>query len=187
MSEQQIVGAAKFDPVMPPSVAWFCIRSQQKHEHIAARHLAQIEDVDVFNPRIRFSRSTKHGPVWVTESLFPNYLFARFDWQKSLARVYYAPGVKHVVHFGIKWPTVPEEVVEELRANIGAEELQVIDMDLKIGDEVKVSGGTFHGLKAVVTQVMPGRQRVGILMDFLGRQTMLEVAIHSIVREKVRY
>src|SRR5687768_2875491 len=59
-------------------VAWFCLRSQPRHEHIAARQLAQMSDVEVFNPRIRFARPTRHGPAWVTESLFPNYLFARF-------------------------------------------------------------------------------------------------------------
>ena len=98
------------NPGSEPGVAWFCLRSHPKHEHIAARHLQQMEGVEVFNPRIRFSRSTKLGPVNVTEALFPNYLFARFDWKTSLARVHYAPGVSGVVHFGIKWPTVPEAV-----------------------------------------------------------------------------
>src|SRR5688572_14483603 len=107
MSERALLGPAKFDPVMPKHVAWFCIRSQQRHEPLAARQLAQIEEVEVFSPRIRFPRSTCNGPVWVTESLFPNYLFARFDWRTSLARVHYAPGVKHIVHFGEKWPVVP--------------------------------------------------------------------------------
>jgi transcriptional antiterminator RfaH len=186
MSEPQIMGLAKLDPVMPRDIAWFCIRSQQKHEHIAARHLAQIEEVEVFSPRIRFSRSTKQGPMRVTESLFPNYLFARFDWQKSLARVYYSPGVKHVVHFGVKWPTVPDEVIAELRSNLGSGDLQVIDMDLESGDHVEVSGGALHGLKAVVAQVMPARQRVAVLMNFLGRQTMVEVSISSVVRERAR-
>jgi transcriptional antiterminator RfaH len=186
MSEQQIIAPTRFDPVMPKHVAWFCLRSQQKHEKIAAGHLAQIEEVEVFSPRIRFPRSTQQGPVWVTESMFPNYLFARFDWEKSLARVHYAPGVKHIVHFGVRWPTVPDEVIEELRANLGAEQLHVIDMDLQTGDPVELSGGAFHGLKAVVTQVMSSGERIAVLMDFLGRQTMIEVSVSSVIREKVR-
>ena len=39
MPEQELMGAARFDPVMPNDVAWFCIRSQQKHEQLAARQL----------------------------------------------------------------------------------------------------------------------------------------------------
>jgi transcriptional antiterminator RfaH len=186
MSEQQLVAPARFDPVMPNDVAWFCLRSQQKHEKIAAGHLAQIEDVEVFNPRIRFRRSTKHGPVWVTESLFPNYLFARFDWRTSLARVHYAPGVKQIVHFGTKWPTVPDEVIEDLRASLGNEELHVIDTDFQPGDAVQFSGGPLHGLKAVVTQVMPGRERIAVLMNFLGQQSMIEVSVNCVVRENTR-
>lgn len=186
MSEQQLIAPSRFDPVMPKHVAWFCLRSQQKHEKIAAGHLAQIEDVEVFNPRIRFRRSTKQGPVWVTESLFPNYLFARFDWRTSLARVHYAPGVKNIVHFGTRWPTVPDEVIEELRANLDSGELHVVDTDLQPGDRVELSGGVFHGLKAVVTQVMPGRERIAVLMNFLGQQTMIEVSINGVVREDAR-
>ena len=182
MPEHEVIGIARFDPVMPKEVAWFCIRSQQKHEQLAGRHLAQMEDVEVFNPRVRFSRATPHGRVLITESLFPNYLFARFDWRTSLARVHYAPGVKHIVHFGDKWPTVPDEVIDELRANLGHNELHVIESELAPGDRVEFSGSAFHGLKAVITQVMPARDRVAVLMDFLGRQTMLEVAPANLVR-----
>ena len=184
MPERQLIGVARFDPVMPTDVAWFCIRSQQKHEQLAARQLAQIEDIEVFSPRVRFSRSTPHGPALVTESLFPNYLFARFDWRRSLARVHYAPGVKHIVHFGDKWPTVPDEAIDELRAHLGNQELHIIESGLAPGDRVEFAGGAFHGLKAVVTQVMPARDRVAVLLDFLGRQTMLEVSPHVLVRDE---
>jgi len=101
------------------NLAWFCLRSQPKHEHIAARHLRLMEGVEVFNPRIRFARATRTGPLWVTEALFPNYLFARFDWKTSLTRVHYSPGVSGVVHFGSRWPTVPERSIEEIRAMLG--------------------------------------------------------------------
>jgi transcriptional antiterminator RfaH len=184
MAELQVM--AKRDPVMPECVAWFCLRSQQKHENLAARHLAQMDGVEAFNPRIRFARPTRQGPVWITESLFPNYLFARFDWRKSLARVYYAPGVKHIVHFGTRWPTVPEEVIDELQSSLGPEDLHVISCEFQPGDCVRIAGGPFHGLKTVVSQVMPGHQRVAVLMDFLGRQMPVEVPIDSIVPEARR-
>ena len=167
-------------------LAWFCVRSQPKHEHIAARHLRQMEQVEVFNPRIRFARATRQGPVWVTESLFPNYLFARFNWRDSLTRVHYAPGVAGVLHFGSKWPTVPDAAIDDIRALLGPEEIHLISGDLAPGVPVKVAGGLFHGLEAVITQVLPGRQRVTILMDFLGRQTTVEVGVHAITRHITR-
>src|SRR5271163_3895499 len=121
--------------------AWFCLRSQPKHEHIAAARLRRRESVEVFLPRIRFRRPARRGPVWVTEALFPNYLFARFDWQKSLRLVHHSPGVSGVVHFGLRWPTIPDEVIDQLRDSLGKDEVHLIPMEVSSGDRVKIAGG----------------------------------------------
>ena len=175
------------DPPLPLAsfadpIAWFCLRSQPRHEHIAARQLAMMSDVEVFNPRIRFARSTRHGPVWVTESLFPNYLFARFDWRTALNKVHYAPGVSGIVHFGSRWPIVPAPFIDEIRKLVGESGVHEITKDLAPGDRIRFAGGAFDGLEAIVTQVLPGQQRVAVLLDFLGRQSTVEVGGESIVK-----
>src|SRR5437868_5588543 len=95
--------------------AWFCVRSQPRHEHIAAANLRRRHQFEIINPRIRFKRATSRGPIWVTESLFPNYLFARFSWKTALETVQHTGGVAGVVHFGSYWPTVPDNAISELR------------------------------------------------------------------------
>ena len=165
-----------------PAIAWFCLRSQVKHEHIAAEHLRRMGDVEVFNPRIHYTRTTRLGPMGVTESMFPSYLFARFNWQTGLAKVHYSTGVSGVVHFGEKWPTVPDRAIEEIRAQLGADGICLLEDSIEAGETVEISGQAFLGLRAVVTQVMPGKQRVLVLMDFLGRQSMVEVGVGSIIR-----
>ena len=166
-----------------PVCAWFCVRSHGKREHVAAEHLRRLHNVDVFLPRIRFRRNTARGAVWVTEALFPNYLFARFDWKTSLTKVHYAPSVSGVIHFATKWPTIPDDVVDELRRAIGHDHVCVINSVLAVGDEVQIAGGAFHGLKAVIHQVMPARQRVAVLLDFLGRQTSVELPLAAVIKE----
>jgi len=166
-----------------PKIAWFCLRSQPKHEHIAAARLRRRENVEVFLPRIRFRRPTRKGPVWVTEALFPNYLFARFDWQKSLRLVRHSPSVSGVVHFGVHWPTIPDEVINELRATLGEDELHIIPMEVSLGDRVKIAGGNFHGFEAIVTQVMPGQKRVALLLDFLGQQSTVKIDLEMVVKD----
>src|SRR5258708_30687137 len=166
--------------------AWFCLRSQPKHEHIAAAQLRHDRDIEVFLPRIRFKRLTRQGKVWVTEALFPNYLFARFDLATSLRKVHHARGVRGVVRFGSRWPTIPDAVIEDLRAALGHEQVHLMPETIEPGETVKIAGGVFHGLRAVVTRVMPGRQRVALLLEFLGRQTTVEVAGDSVVREDGR-
>lgn len=167
----------------PGGLAWFCVRTQPKHEHIAAARLRSA-GLEVFLPRLRFKKPSVRGPVWVTEALFPNYLFARFDPPRSLRLVRSAAGVATVVGFGGHRPTVPDGVVEELRAAVGWEDLHVIHEALEPGDTVQISGGALHGLAAVVTQVRPGRERVRVLLEFLGQQTSVELGTEAVLRQE---
>ena len=164
-------------------LAWFCLRAQPKHEHIAARHLRQLAGLEVFLPRIRFQRKARQGLTWVTEALFPNYLFTRFHWKTALRLVHHTPGVAGVVHFGTRWPTVADDVIEELRRLFGSDQLHVISGEPQAGDRVQIVGGVFHDLRAVVTQVMPARERVRVLLEFLGRQTAVELPLSNVIRE----
>jgi transcriptional antiterminator RfaH len=155
--------------------AWFCLRAQPRREHVAAGHLRLLREVEVFFPRIRFRRPTVRGVVWVTEALFPGYLFARFDWGRYLRWVQASPGVVCVVHFGQRWPTIPAAVVEELRRRLGEEEVRVVGERLRPGDRARVMGGVLQGLEGVVDRVLPARRRVQVLLEFLGRQVSVEM------------
>jgi transcriptional antiterminator RfaH len=156
--------------------SWFCIRTHPKHEHIAAAQLRQEPDIEVFLPRIRYRRSTRCGPAWVAEALFRDYLFARFDLAQALRRVRHARAVHGVVHFGGHWPSIPDRVIVQLQAAMGGKEVRVIEDALHPGDLVQIAEGAMFGLEAVVTRVMPARQRVAVLLEFLGRQTTVVIA-----------
>ena len=141
-----------------------------------------MADVEVFLPRIRFQRPTRQGLVWVTEALFPNYLFARFDWNHSLRQVQAARGVSGVVHFGERWPQIAAGVIAELQAACGADELHFISGELCPGDAVLIADGALRGLLAVVSRALPAQQRVAVLMEFLGQQTTIEVPLNFVVK-----
>ena len=51
------------------------------------------------------------------------------------------------------------------------------------GEAVRVAGGAFHGLRAVITRVMPSRERVAVLLEFLGRQTTVELPKEALIRD----
>ncbi len=155
-------------------LAWFCLRSQPKHEHIAAAHLRQ-EGIEAFSPRIRFQKKTQRGVQWFTESLFPNYLFARFAWQNDFRKVQHVRGVGGIIHFGDKFPTIAENEIAELRLTFGETELHTIEGNLETGSPVDIATGAFQGLSAVITRIMPNQERVEVLLEFLGRQTSVEI------------
>jgi transcription antitermination factor NusG len=88
------------------------------------------------------------------------------------------------VRFRSGYPSVPEEQIKDLRQIFGIDEVLVLNSEVSIGDKVRIVGGVFHDLSAIVHEVRPARQRVHALLDFLGRVTMVEIDIQNIVAEK---
>ena len=161
--------------------AWFCIRSHPKHEHIAAARLRQIPGIEVFNPQLRLERLTRRGRVRSTESLFVNYLFARFVLETLLEQVRHTPSVKTVVEFGGRVATVPDAVIKDLQC-IMAQTADVVLTDGPLeGEEAEIGFGPFQGEKGIVTRVLPARQRVQLLLEVMGRALPAEVSLSSIL------
>jgi transcriptional antiterminator RfaH len=158
---------------------WLCVRTQPKREHIAAGQLSRLEGVEVFCPRIRFQRNTQRGKVWFEEALFPGYLFARFDLSTGFRAVSGTVGVRGLVRFSGACAQVPDGIVETLRKE--ADGLIVIpEPVLKPGDRAVMVEGAMRGLQAVVTQVLPGGERVKILMEMMGTAVEAEVPMEAL-------
>jgi transcriptional antiterminator RfaH len=115
------------------SDSWFCLGAQPKREHIAAACLRQISEVEVFCPRVRFRKSTNRGPVWFIESMFPGYLFARFDFQALHRQISQRPGVSGFVQFGERLALLPDALISEMRTRTGTDEIVEISRALEPG------------------------------------------------------
>jgi transcriptional antiterminator RfaH len=156
-------------------LAWYCLWSQPKHEHIAAAHLRKLERVAVFCPRIRFKKVTRRGFVWVTEAMFPGYLFAHFELTEMHRRVRSARGVSGIVRFGDLYPTIDDAVLAQLRDRVGGADVKEVSYKLLQGDKVRIAEGAFAGLEVLVTRALPAKERVKVLIDFLGRKIEAEI------------
>ena len=174
--------SSQCDAAGSSQAAWYCLQAKHKQEHIAAAHLRELRGVAVFCPRIRFRRQTRSGVAWVTEALFPGYLFAHFDLARMHRVVGYAHGVRSIVRFANRYPTIDESIVDQLREQVGEKEIRLIDYEPSQGDSVKVAEGAFAGLEAVVTHILPARARVRVLLDFLGRKVEAELERYSVLR-----
>jgi transcriptional antiterminator RfaH len=170
-------------PIEAGAFAWYCARTKPKHEHIVAAGLKRNLGLEVFHPRLRIERPTRRGVVRVVEPLFPCYVFVRCNIDECLDGVRYVNGVSSLVHFGQRIPIVPDHVVEELKQCFESQELMDVEDRLSPGVEVTVGEGAFLGFNGIVLRVMPAKQRVQILLDFLGRTTLAEVDRKSLILE----
>jgi transcriptional antiterminator RfaH len=163
-----------------PEHHWFCVRSKPRRQNVAAAHLRSL-GVEVFNPTIRRQKASANAPIWRTEPLFLNYLFARFSADYSYRMVRYGFGVSDIVSFGDRWVTVPEREIEVLREQWGASEELDLPHQIEPGSTVQLSGRLFYGMEATVICLLPARQRVKVLLEFLGGLTETEVDATMVV------
>jgi transcriptional antiterminator RfaH len=164
--------------------AWYCVKTQPKRESLASRHLRELEGVVVFCPMLRYRKATRRGKVWWSEAMFPGYVLARFSMLHHERAVTYAHGVAGLVRFGAIIPEVPDYFVETLRREVaekGAQETLILQPQIEAGEEVEVANGAFSGSKATVVEVLPAKERVRVLLDFLGRPQLIEVDIFSLL------
>ncbi len=163
------------------SPLWFCLKAKPKHEHLAAAALRRTLDIECFSPRIRFRKNTKRGAVWFNEAMFPSYFFARFIYAALHRQVQYSHGVTSIVRFGMQIASIEETAIAALREISGDDELVVVNPQLRIGDNVQVTNGAFHGLEAIITQLLPAKDRVKILLEFLGRSVEAEIPAPNVL------
>jgi transcriptional antiterminator RfaH len=114
--------------------------------------------------------------VWFVEAMFPGYIFARFNYSTQRRAVESSHGIRGIVRFGDHLATLPEETITVLRSHAGVDEVVTIDSSLKIGQPVHIIEGPFRGLEVVITQVLPAKERIRVLLDFLGRSIEIDVS-----------
>jgi transcriptional antiterminator RfaH len=156
-------------------MSWYCLHTAPRQENKVATLLKRELDLDVFAPRIRFRRMRAGRPLWTTEALFPGYLFAQFDYLERRRQINALPGVTSIVHFGEHPAEVGEPIMNDLRTLVRDEETLEVAADPQPGSEVFIASGAMSGLRALVTRVMPARQRIAVLLELLGMQREVEI------------
>jgi transcriptional antiterminator RfaH len=154
---------------------WFSIHTAPRQENKVAQVLQRELELEVFAPRIRFRRMRSGKPHWTTEALFPGYLFARFDYFERRRQINALPGVTNIVHFGERPAPIADPVMAELRALVHDGETIEVAADPQPGSEIVISAGPMAGLRALVTRVLPARQRIAILLELLGGPREVEI------------
>lgn len=167
-------------PSPPEDYKWRVIRAKPKGEHLAAHHLRR-EGFEAFCPRLRHQKKTTRGRVWFVEAMFPGYIFCRFSVRDSLRHVVATAFVSQALTFMHDAGSVPDAVVEDLKKEFDDKEIITIESTVQLGDSVDIVDGPMSGSQAVVTQVLPGKERVRVLLEFIGGLQEVEVPLLSLI------
>jgi len=166
--------------------AWYCVRTQTKREHLAAKSLRQLEGVQVFCPRLRYKKATRRGKVWWVEAMFPGYIFAHFSRIKHERIIIHTHGVMSLLKFGSIVPSISSHLIDEIKKlvhdqNAEDGELLTLCPQIQLGDEVEFANGAMQGITGEVIEVLPASERVRLLIDFLGNPHVIDTDIYSLL------
>ena len=117
----------------------------------------------------------------MNEAMFPGYIFARFVYPALYRRIAATSGVAKTLSFGGRPCVLVPQIIEDLRCHVADGETVEIACDIREGEEVKVVEGPFLGVRALVTRILPARDRVAILLSMLGQEREIEVSVDALL------
>ena len=167
---------------MTNSSDWYLATSKPRQENRAVENLKN-QGIKGYSPVIKLEKVRGGKKQIVEEPMFTGYLFINLSpedpkWQKVRS----TRGVRDWVKFSGSTAKLPQALIDSL---IDAENSQLIAFDtikLQKGDSVRILSGPFEGLNGVFL-TDNGEKRAMILVDFLGKQSRLNVAKEQIIGE----
>ncbi len=121
----------------------------------------------------------------IKRKVFPGYVLVEMILDDhSWYVVRHTPGVTGFVGTGTQPIPLSDEEVRDIMSRIGMEgKKKQVEIDLEPGDLVRITGGSFNGMTGTVTEVIPERGKVKMLVTLFGRDTPVEVDFMNV--EKV--
>jgi transcriptional antiterminator RfaH len=155
---------------------WGVVRSQPKREAFAAERLS-AGGFEVFLPLVQTKRAS--------QPLFPGYLFALvIDRWRAINTTL---GVLCLVRVGDCPARCPDRDIDSLKAMMVGGFVRLpegrgapVKRRIELGAKVRITRGPFGGLNGLYAG-QTARERELVLIDFLGRQTPVQVAAGLVV------
>jgi transcriptional antiterminator RfaH len=150
---------------------WYVVQTQANSENKAVAHLAR-QGFATYLPRYLKRRRHARRVEVVAAPLFPRYLFVEIDMTVQRWRsIFSTVGVSRLVCNGERPAPVPDDLIGSLRSREDVSGLIRLlhRPNFRPGDKVRVLEGAFYDCLGIYDG-MSDRERVGILLDLLGRK-----------------
>ena len=156
---------------------WYLIYSKPQQEKIAAENLGR-QGYLIYLPFIQIQRRKRGQYQFITEPLFPRYLFIHLNTQTDdWGPIRSTRGVSTLVRFGGIPAKVPTQFIDYLKEN---EQNKPVEKSATpafyLGQNVRILSGVMAGYEGIFAATSGGK-RVTILLDIVGQATRVEIPI----------
>lgn len=161
---------------------WYVLHTHLRQEERANENLKSW-GVETLHARLRTRRYNEFtgAPTYITQPLFPRYIFARFNAREELPKIRFTRGIQNVVCFGESPAHVDQDIIEIIRARIDENGFVKPNDELKPGDKVMINTGSLRNLEGIFERETKGSDRITILLTAIEYQGRLVVS-----RDQVR-
>jgi transcription elongation factor/antiterminator RfaH len=155
---------------------WYAIHTKVREEDRAEINLRSW-GLETFLPKRKTRRDNEFTgrPVYFSRSLFPRYMFARFDADKLLHKVRFTRGVNNVVSLDGSPNSIPDEVIDVIRGRLGDDGFVKMDEEIEPGDSVVINQGALKGFGGIFKRSLKDGDRVKILLTSIKYQAELTI------------
>jgi transcriptional antiterminator RfaH len=155
---------------------WYVVHTRPNQENRTEANL-RAWGIETFNPKHRVCRENPYtsAPSYVTRTLFPSYIFARFVASAMLYKVCFTRGVNKVVSFNNTPVPVDEEIIEIIKSQMLDGVFIKLTDELKPGDQVVIEEGPFRNFMGVFDRGLKDSDRVVILLNTLAYRASIVV------------
>ena len=177
----------------PPKRRWYIVHTYSGHENKVKVNLERrIESMSmgdkIFRVEVPQKSVTKIKDGKRTEReerIFPGYVLVEMIMDDdSWYVVRHTPGVTKFV--GSQKKPIPAKDSEIKRILLraqpaaGGPAATKIEIDLKVGEVVKITSGPFADFEGTVTEVSPEKERLKASVSIFGRETPVELAFNQV-------
>lgn len=167
------------------NIKWYVIHTYAAYETVVKNNLEKmIENNNLQDFIFEISIPTeediveKNGKRKVVEhKKFPGYVFLKMIYTDHVW--YMVTNTRGVTGFvGPMGKPLPL-TVEEIK-RMGLEKISAEDLDIAVGDNVRIVSGALDTFLAVVEEIYPEKQKVRVIVHMFGRQTPVELDFNQI-------
>ena len=133
-----------------PELCWYAIRTRSRHEKVVERQL-QGQGIEVFYPVVSQIHQWSDRRKLVETPLFAGYAFVRIaPSPEERVRVLRTQGVVELVGGQGQGIAIPEDQIDAVRAVVSLNLPFTQHVFLKVGQRVRVRGGSLDGVEGVL-------------------------------------
>jgi transcriptional antiterminator NusG len=168
-----------------PRLRWYVVHTYSGHEQKARRHLdSAIESAGlreafgrVIVPTEQVTEMKQGRKSTSTRKFLPSYILVEMELTKETRHlVTECPGITNFVGAaGKPQPLDPEEVEHIIGHMEKGPVMKSDEMPYSAGDAVKVTDGPFADFSGVVSEIIPERKKLKVMVSIFGRPTPVEL------------